>query len=81
LRPDAGAGELSRRIQGMSASKLLALGALTGVAFGVLEIAGFVVGAVSNPVPYDFFPSAATAARVAETPTPVGVWVTVARAA
>ena len=59
----------------MSASKLLALGALTGVAYGVLEIAGVVVGAASNPVPFDIFPSAATAARVAETPTPVGVWV------
>ena len=59
----------------MSASKLLALGALTGVAYGVLEIAGFVVGGVSNPVPYDIFPSPATAARVAETPMPVGVWI------
>jgi hypothetical protein len=59
----------------MSASKLLALGALSGVAYGVLEIAGVVVGAASNPVPFDIFPSAATAARVAETPTPVGVWV------
>jgi hypothetical protein len=51
LQPDAGAGELSRRIEEMSASKLLALGALTGVVYGVLEIAGVVVGAASNPVP------------------------------
>jgi hypothetical protein len=69
------AGTTKRRSQEMSASRLLSLSALTGVAFGVLEIAGAVVGGVSNPVPYDIFPSPATAARVAETPMPVGVWI------
>lgn len=59
----------------MSDRKLLALGALAGLGFGVLEIAGVVVGGASNPVPYDILPSAATAARVASTPMPVGVWV------
>lgn len=59
----------------MSVSKLLALSGLTGLAYGVLEIAGVVVGGISNPVPYDIFPSPETAARVAATPAPAGVWV------
>jgi hypothetical protein len=59
----------------MSDRKLLTVGALAGLAYGALEIAGVVVGGASNPVPYDIFPSAATAARVAATPMPAGVWV------
>ena len=59
----------------MSDRKLLGLSALAGLGYGVLEIAGVVVGGASNPVPYDIFPSSATAARVATTPMPVGVWV------
>jgi len=59
----------------MSDRKFLTAGALAGLAYGALEIAGVVVGGASNPVPYDIFPSAATAARVAATPTPAGVWV------
>jgi hypothetical protein len=59
----------------MSDRKLLALGGLTGLGYGILEVAGVVVGGISNPVPFDIFPSAATAARIAETPMPAGVWV------
>jgi hypothetical protein len=59
----------------MSNRKLLTLGALAGVGFGILEVAGVVVGMVSNPVPYDTFPSADTAARAAATPMPSGVWI------
>jgi hypothetical protein len=59
----------------MSAPKLLVLAALSGLAFAVVELAGVVVGAISNPVPFDIFPSAAVAARAAATPTPVGVWI------
>jgi hypothetical protein len=51
----------------MSDRKLLALGALAGVGYGVLEIAGVVVGGASNPVPFDIVPSTATAARTAST--------------
>jgi hypothetical protein len=59
----------------MSNRKLPALAALTGLGYGVLEIVGVVVGGISNPVPYDVFPTAAQAARVAATPMPVGVWI------
>jgi hypothetical protein len=59
----------------MSDRKLLVLGGLAGLGYGVLEVAGVVVGGASNPVPYDVFPSAAAAARIAATPMPVGVWV------
>jgi hypothetical protein len=59
----------------MSDRTLLAIGALAGVGYGVLEIAGVAVGGASNPVPFDIFPSAATAARVAATPVPPGVWL------
>jgi len=59
----------------MSDRKLLVLGGLAGLGYGVLEIAGVIVGGISNPVPFDIFPSAATAARVAATPVPAGVWV------
>ena len=59
----------------MSDRKLLALGALAGVAYGVFTVAGVVVGGISNPVQFDLFPSAATAARAAATAMPVGVWV------
>ncbi|TMF85647.1 MAG: hypothetical protein E6I08_13260 [Chloroflexi bacterium] len=55
--------------------KLLALGALAGVAYGLFEVAGVIVGGMSNPVQFDTFPSAATAARAAATSMPVGVWV------
>jgi hypothetical protein len=55
--------------------KLLALGALAGVAFGVLEVAGVIVGGISTPVQFDIFPSAVTAARAAATTMPIGVWV------
>jgi peptidoglycan/LPS O-acetylase OafA/YrhL len=59
----------------MSDRKLLAASALAGLGYGVLEIAGVIVGGASNPVPFDIVPSTATAARVAATPMPVGVWV------
>jgi hypothetical protein len=58
----------------MSDRKLLALGALAGLGYGVMEIAGVVVGGTSNPVHYDIVPSTAAAARLAATPMPVGVW-------
>lgn len=59
----------------MSYRKLLTASALAGVGFGILEVAGVVVGAISNPVPYDTFPSAEQAARAAATPMPAGVWI------
>ncbi len=59
----------------MSERTLWTGGALAGVAYGALEILGVVVGGVATPVPYDIFPSAGTAARVAATPMPAGVWV------
>jgi len=59
----------------MSDRKLLALSALAGLGYGVLEVAGVVVGGASNPVQYDIVPSTAAAARIAATPMPVGVWV------
>ena len=55
--------------------KLLALGALAGVAYGLFEVAGVIVGGTSNPRPVRQLPSAATAARAASTSMPVGVWV------
>lgn len=59
----------------MSDRKLLALGALAGVGYGILEVAGVIVGMTSNPVPYDTFPTADVAARAAATPTPAGIWI------
>jgi len=59
----------------MSDRRLLALGALAGLGYAVVEMAGVVVGGASNPVPFDIVPSAAAAARAASTPMPVGVWV------
>lgn len=59
----------------MSERVLWTGGALAGVAYGALEIIGVIVGGVSAPAPYDIFPSAATAARVAATPMPTGVWL------
>lgn len=59
----------------MSDRRLLALGALTGLGYAVVELAGVIVGGAANPVPFDIVPSAATAARAASTPMPVGVWV------
>jgi hypothetical protein len=55
--------------------KILAVGALAGVAFGLVEVGGIIVGGISNPVQLELFPSAATAARAAATAMPVGVWV------
>ncbi len=59
----------------MSGRKFLALGGLAGVAYVVLEMAGVIVGSISQPYPYDIFPSTVTAARLAATTTPAGVWI------
>ena len=59
----------------MSDRPLLVLGALAGLGYGLLEIGGVVVGAAANPVPFDIFPSAETAAKLAATVMPTGVWV------
>ena len=59
----------------MSNKTLLAFGALAGAGYGILEVAGFVVGHAASPVSYDTFPNADTAARAAATPTPAGVWI------
>lgn len=59
----------------MSDRKPLAIGGLAGLGYAVLELTGLVVGGAANPVPFDNFPSAATAARIAATPVPAGVWL------
>ena len=59
----------------MSDRKLLVYGALGGAVYGVLEIAGFTIGNASNPHPLGVLPSSATAASIASTPMPKGVWV------
>ena len=59
----------------MSGQKLVRYGALSGLVFGILEIAGFVIGSASNPYPMEVLPSGETAARMASTPMPTGVWV------
>src|SRR3981081_4329930 len=72
--PD-GTPTFEEEISEMFDRKLLALGALAGVAYGLFEVAGVVIGGTSNPVQFDIFPSAATATRAAATAMPVGVWV------
>lgn len=59
----------------MPGRKLLVFGSLAGVAYGVLETAGFMVGNSANPNPMEVLPSGDTAARIASTPMPPGVWL------
>lgn len=59
----------------MSDGKLLRYGSISGVACGFLEIAGFVIGNSANPNPMQVLPSGETAARIASTPMPSGVWI------
>jgi hypothetical protein len=58
----------------MSDRSLLALGALSGVAYGVLETAGFMTRDHFLPYPSDPYPTGDVAARIASTPVPAGVW-------
>jgi hypothetical protein len=49
---------------------LLALGALAGLGYGVVEIAGVVLGGVSNPIPFDDQPTSGSRCRPSRTTSP-----------
>lgn len=59
----------------MSDRRLLTLGALSGVAYGVLETAGFMIRDHFLAYPSNPFPTGDAAAQIASTPVSSGFWV------